>query len=165
MTKSWIASIAALAAMSWSAHALAQRSAEAAAPPVEKDVPFVPTSEEVVDGMLELANVGSRDVLYDLGSGDGRIVIAATRDYGARGVGVDIDPERIAESRANARTAGVQDRVLPAVSQKLKPRLLKELRPGTRVVSHAFDMGEDWPPHKTIKVDGSTLCLWVIPQR
>ena len=148
------------------------------------DVVFVPTPEAVVDRMLEMAQVTSKDVVYDLGSGDGRIVIAAARKYGARGVGVEIDAERIAEARANAKKAGVTDRVtfihgdlfeanisaatvvtlylLTDLNIKLKPKLMKELRPGTRVVSHAFGMGT-WEPEKSASVGGAQVYLWRIP--
>jgi ubiquinone/menaquinone biosynthesis C-methylase UbiE len=151
-----------------------------------RDVPFVPTPERVVDRMLEIAKVGPSDLVYDLGSGDGRIVIAAAKKHGARGVGIDIDPQRIREARDNARRAGVADRVefregdlfaanisdasvvtiylLSGVNLKLRPKLLAELRPGTRVVSHAFDMG-DWKPVATEKVGTSTVYYWVIPER
>ena len=155
-------------------------------PPAKRpDVPFVPTPDEVVEKMLDLAAVSKKDVVYDLGSGDGRIVIAAAR-RGAHAVGVDIDPQRIEESNANARAAGVTDRVkfinqdlfdtdlsdatvvtlylLPSVNQRLKPKLLRELRTGARVVSHSFDMG-DWEPQKTEEVNGSTVYFWVIPER
>ncbi len=153
---------------------------------VKKDVPYVPTPQPVVDKMLELAEVSSDDVIYDLGSGDGRIVITAAREYGARGIGVDIDPRRIAEARENARKAGVSDRVmfvqrdlfqvplgeatvvtlylLPDVNLKLRPKLLRELRPGTRVVSHDFDMG-DWKPQRTAEIEGHTIYYWVVPER
>ena len=151
-----------------------------------RDVPFVPTPEKVVDRMLEVAKVGPSDVVYDLGSGDGRIVIAAAKKHGARGVGIDIDPERVKEARANARSAGVSDRVefregdlfktdlseatvvtlylLSSVNLQLRPKLLGELKPGTRIVSHAFDMG-DWKPLKTEKVGSSTVYYWVVPER
>jgi SAM-dependent methyltransferase len=154
------------------------------APRPTLDVPYVPTPQEVVDKMLEMANVKPGDVVYDLGCGDGRIVITAAQRHGARGVGVDLDPERITEARANARKAGVADRVafrvedlfrtdirdasvvtlylLPEVNQRLKPRLQKELTPGTRIVSHSFSMGDDWPPEKTEHVSGSTLYYWTI---
>ena len=150
-----------------------------------RDVPFVPTPEAVVDKMLELAKVGPNDVVYDLGSGDGRIVIAAAKK-GARAVGIDIDPERIREARANARQAGVGKQVefrqgdlfqanlkeatvvtlylLSSVNEKLKPKLLAELKPGTRVVSHAFDMG-DWKPVSEERVGSSTVYYWVIPEK
>jgi SAM-dependent methyltransferase len=155
----------------------------AAAPLLARDVPFVPTDQKVVEKMLELARVGPRDIVYDLGSGDGRIVIAAAKK-GARGVGVDIDPQRIEEARENARAAGVEDRVrfvqgdlfkadigdatvvtlylLSTVNQRLRPKLLAELRPGTRIVSHAFDMG-DWHPQATEQVGGTTVYYWVVP--
>ena len=152
------------------------------------EVPYVPTPPAVVDEMLKLAAVTSSDVVYDLGCGDGRIVIAAAKKYGARGVGVDIDPERVKEANANAVQAGVTERVkfleqdlfktdlkdasvvtlylLPAVNLKLRPKLWSELKPGTRVVSHQFDMG-DWKPDKTVSIDGwegseFELHLWTI---
>jgi ribosomal protein L11 methylase PrmA len=150
------------------------------------DVPFVPTPEKTVAAMLQLAKVGPNDVVYDLGSGDGRIVIAAARRHGARGVGIDIDPQRIKESRANARKAGVSARVefregdlfkadiseasvvtlylLPSLNLKLRPKLLAELKPGTRVVSYGFDMGE-WQPAATAFVGSSVVYCWVIPER
>jgi ribosomal protein L11 methylase PrmA len=150
------------------------------------DVPYVPTPEPVVNAMLKLAQVKRGDVLYDLGSGDGRIVIAAAKRYGVRGTGVDIDPERIREANANARKAGVSARVrflnedlfdidfrdatvvtlylLPRINLKLRPKLLAELRPGTRIVSHGFDMG-DWKPERVAEVGNSTIYLWTIPPR
>jgi hypothetical protein len=150
------------------------------------DVPYVPTPQHVVDEMLRLGGVKKGDFLIDLGSGDGRIVVSAARDHGARGIGIDLNPERIQEANANAKAAGVTDKVefrqgdlfeqdlskadvltlylLPSVNEKLKPKLLRELRPGTRVVSHSFDMG-DWQPDKTVEVDGRTLYLWVIPDK
>jgi predicted O-methyltransferase YrrM len=154
------------------------------------DVPYVPTPEPVVAEMLKVAKVKKSDVLYDLGSGDGRIVITAARRFGTRGTGVDIDPERIREANENAEKAGVTDRVrfvlgdlfetdlrdatvvtlylLPAVNMKLRPKLLAELRPGTRVVSHNYDMG-DWKPEKTIRLklpDGEhVVYYWVVPAR
>jgi SAM-dependent methyltransferase len=153
--------------------------------PQPLDVPFVPTPADAVAAMLKLAGVRKDDVVYDLGSGDGRIVIAAAR-RGARGVGIDIDPARIAEGERNARAAGVASRVrfvrqdlfdadlgdatvvtlylLPRVNQRLRPKLLAELKPGTRVVSYGFDMG-DWAPERTVEIGSSTLYLWVIPQR
>jgi SAM-dependent methyltransferase len=154
---------------------------------VKKDVPYVPTPQAVVDEMLKLANVTKGDVVYDLGSGDGRLVITAVKKFGAkRGFGVDIDPERIKESNENAKVAGVTDRVsfavqdlfqtdfkeatvvtlylLPEVNLKLRPKLLSDLKPGTRIVSHAFDMG-DWQPEKTVTVSpgGQRIFLWRIP--
>lgn len=151
------------------------------------DVVYVPTPTAVVDAMLKAAKVGPQDVLYDLGSGDGRIVIAAARDYGIqRGVGIDIDPKRIEEANQNARQAGVADRVrflnqdlfeadfseatvvtlylLPELNLKLRPKLWETLRPGTRVVSHDFDMG-DWEPEQKLKVDGKRVYLWTIPKK
>ena len=143
--------------------------------PLEKDpeVPYVPTHERVVAEMLKVAKVGKNDVLYDLGSGDGRIPITAAKQFGTRGVGVDIDPARVIEARANAVKAGVADKVkfmqqdlfetdikeatvvtlylLPDVNLRLRPKLLAELKPGTRVVSHNYDMG-DWKPLQTITV-------------
>ena len=164
----------------------AQVAAPAAAPAKTPDVIFVPTPEAVVDAMLKVANVGANDVLYDLGGGDGRIVIAAAKNYGARGVGIDVDPQRIAEARANAVKAGVTDRVqfrqedlfaadiheatvvalylLPSLNLKLLPKLEHDLRPGTRIVSHAFDMG-DWAPEQKVTVDGRTVDLWTVPPR
>ncbi|HSF48888.1 MAG TPA: class I SAM-dependent methyltransferase [Burkholderiales bacterium] len=155
-------------------------------PSVARDVPYVPTPEPVVEKMLELAEVGPNDLLYDLGSGDGRIVIAAAKKHGARGIGVDIDPERVREARENAKAAGVTDRVqfregdlfkmdlsgatvvtlylLPDVNMKLRPKLLKELKPGTRIVSHSFDMG-DWAPEQKVQVEGRTIYYWTIPEK
>lgn len=156
---------------------------------IKRDVPYVPTPQNVVDEMLKLANVTKNDVVYDLGCGDGRLVITAVQKFGAkRGFGVDIDPERIAESNANAKTAGVTDRVtfavqdlfqtdfkeatvvtlylLPEVNLRLRPKLWSDLRPGTRVVSHSFNMG-DWEPQKTVTVEpgGQRLYLWTIPAK
>jgi len=147
------------------------------------DVPYVPTRQVVVDEMLRLAGLGPGDFLIDLGSGDGRIVITAAREFGIRALGLDIDPQRVAEARDNAVKAGVADRVefrqenifnadfsrasvvtlylLPAVNLRLRPKLLDELRPGTRVVSHDFHM-DDWEPDRTLVV-GKTLYLWTIP--
>ncbi len=160
--------------------------APAAAQAPRLDVPFVPTPQPVVDRMLELAKVGKDDMLYDLGSGDGRIVITAAQEHGARGVGIDLNPERIAEAKANAKKAGVEDRVefrqadlfktdlskanvvtlylLTSVNYKLRPQLWEQLGVGTRVVSHAFDMGEEWPPEHTEQVDGSTIYYWTITE-
>lgn len=148
------------------------------------DVPFVPTPQPVVDRMLSLAQVKKNDVLYDLGSGDGRIVITAAKRYGTHGIGIDLDPQRIMEARNNARKAGVDKQVqfiagdlfkadlsdatvvtlylLETVNRELRPQLWKQLKVGTRVVSHAFDMGPEWPPEKEEKVDGRTIYLWTI---
>ena len=149
------------------------------------DVPYVPTPQPVVDAMLNVAKVNKNDVLYDLGSGDGRIVVTAAQKFGTQGVGVDINPERIAEANQNAQKAGVTDRVkfvqgdlfetdlskatvitlylLPDINLKLRPTLLK-LKPGTRIVSHAFDMG-DWKPQQTLNVDGKTVYYCVVPDK
>jgi SAM-dependent methyltransferase len=154
--------------------------------PAHLDVPFVPSPNEVVEGMLKLANVKSTDTVYDLGCGDGRIVIAAAKNYKAHGVGVDIDPARIQEARENAKQAGVANLVrfeqndlfkadirnatvvtlylLPNVNERLKPRLLSELKPGTRVVSHSFDMGE-WKPDREETIDGRSIYLWTVPAK
>lgn len=150
----------------------------------EPDVMFVPTPPDVVDAMLALAEVGSRDILYDLGSGDGRIVIAAARKYGARGVGIELNPELVREASENARKAGVGDRarfrsddlfeaniseatvvtlyLLESLNEKLRPKLLRELRPGTRIVSHRFRMG-DWQPERALSVGSRAVYLWRIP--
>jgi SAM-dependent methyltransferase len=166
--------------------------AGAQTPSTEKplDVPYVPTKEPVLDRMLQMGQVKAGDVLYDLGCGDGRIVIAAAKRFGTRGVGIDIDPARIAEARENARKAGVSDRVkfiqgdlfeadikdatvvtlylLPDVNLRLRPKLLSELRPGTRIVSHNYDMG-DWAPEQSAKVtvDGveHVVYSWTVPRR
>ena len=157
-----------------------------ASPELKKDVPYVPTPPAVVDKMLELAELRPGDLVYDLGCGDGRIVIAAVQRPGVKGVCVDIDPARIAESRANAATAGVTDRIkfvqgdlfkvpisdatvvtmylLPSVNMRLRPRLLNELRPGTRIVSHAFDM-DDWKPERQVMEAGSMVFRWTVPRR
>jgi precorrin-6B methylase 2 len=156
----------------------------APAPLRSPDVIFVPTPQEVVDAMLKLAKVTKNDVVYDLGSGDGRIPITAARTYGARGVGIDIDPQRIKEATENLKAAGVGDRVrflnqdlfttniseatvvtlylLPSLNLKVMPKLNAELKPGTRVVSHAFDMG-DIKPQETQNVNGRTIYLWTVP--
>ena len=151
------------------------------------DVPYVPTSNSVVQAMLKMAGVKSTDTVYDLGCGDGRIVITAVREFGAaRGVGVDINPARIKEAQENARTAGVADRtrfvesdlftadikeasvvtlyLLTSVNERLRPRLLSELKPGTRIVSNTFSMG-DWKPDKEQEIDGRKIMLWTVPER
>jgi len=150
------------------------------------DVPYVPTPQEVVDKMLDLAKVGKNDTLFDLGCGDGRIVVTAAKVRGARGTGIDIDPTRIAEATENAKKAGVSDRakfrvgdlfktdfssatvvtlyLLPNINAKLRPQLWKQLKVGTRVVSHAFDMGAEWPAEKTVDVDGRTIYYWTITE-
>lgn len=151
----------------------------------KKIVPFVPTPQVVVDKMIELAGVKKGDVVFDLGSGDGRIVITAAKK-GARAVGFDVDGDLVKESRENIRKAGVQKLaeirqqdiltvdlspasvvtmyLLPDVNMKLRPNILSQLKPGSRVVSHAFDMG-DWKPDKTERVDGRTIYLWTVPAK
>jgi len=162
--------------------------AQTQAPLRSPDVIYVPTPQSVVDAMLKLAKVGKNDVVYDLGCGDGRIVITAAKQFGARGVGIDIDPKRIQESNANAVAAGVTDRVtfmhtdifadstnlseasvvtlylLPSLNVKLLPKLLRELKPGTRIVSNSFDMG-DWKAEQELEVDSRTIYLWTVPPK
>lgn len=152
--------------------------------PKAPDVRYVPTPQSVVDAMLRLANVTAEDVVVDLGSGDGRIPITAARKYGAFGVGVDLDPDRIRDSHENARRAGVTDRVrfeqqdvfdtdvrgatvvtlflLPWMNMRLMPRLQRELRPGARIVAHHFLAGDEWPPDRAEDVDGLMIYLWTI---
>lgn len=154
--------------------------------PPARDVPYVPTDEPVVAAMLRFAGVGENDVVYDLGCGDGRIVTAAAKLYGARGVGVDIDPQRIAEARERASKARVghlarflcqsffdadfRDAtvvmlyLLPAINAKLRPRLLSELRPGTRIIANYFGMG-DWEPDMQAHADHRVLHQWLVPAR
>ena len=149
------------------------------------DVWYVPTTDEVVARMLDVANISPLDVVYDLGCGDGRIVIAAAKKYGTRGVGIDLDPARIREAKANAKKAGVEQLVtfkvgdlfktdlreatvvtlylLPELNRRLKPKLFAELRPGARVVSHDWDMGRDWPPEEYIRLGGDGIYLWTMP--
>jgi SAM-dependent methyltransferase len=156
---------------------------EAATKLRDPDVIYVPTPQNVVDAMLKMADVTATDVVYDLGSGDGRIPITAAQKYGARGVGIDINPERIKEANANLAKAGVGDKVrflnadlfetdlspatvitlylLPSLNQKLIPKL-KTLKPGTRIVSHSFDMGTEWPPEKQEDVEGRMVYYWTI---
>jgi SAM-dependent methyltransferase len=150
------------------------------------DVPYVPTPPEIVNRMLDLAKVGKGDVLYDLGCGDGRIVVTAAKERGATGVGIDLNPARIEEAKANARRAGVEDRVgfrvgdlfkadvskatvvtlylLPEVNRKIRPMLWRQLKVGTRVVSHDFDMGPEWPPERQERIGGKTLYYWTITE-
>jgi len=165
---------------------------QSAAPRREPDVPYVPTTDRAVEAMLKLAGVTKSDIVYDLGCGDGRIVIAAAKLFGARGVGIDINPVRIGEANENAKKAGVEKLVrfeendlfeanfkeatvvtlflLPNINLKLRPKLLQELKPGTRVVSNTFDMG-DWKPEKEITLPDSgdyaylshRLYLWTVP--
>jgi len=151
----------------------------------EPDVPYEPSPQNVVELMLKLANVHKGDVVYDLGCGDGRIVITAIKQFGATGVGIDIDPIRIEESVRNAHMAGVIDRATfrtedlfeadihnatvvtlflwRSANLKLRPKLLRELKPGTRVVSYYWDM-DDWAPDKRIEVDGNPIFIWTIPE-
>jgi SAM-dependent methyltransferase len=160
---------------------------EASRPERKLDVWYVPTPHEIVDRMLDVARVRPGDVVYDLGCGDGRMVIAAAKKFGTRGVGVDLDPRRIREARANAKAAGVEDLVrfevadmfktdiseatvvmlylLPELNRRLKPKLFAELKAGSRVVSHDFDMGRDWPPDEYVKLGTSGIYLWVIPEK
>ena len=152
------------------------------------DVPFVPTPEETVNRMLDMAKVGPSDFLIDLGSGDGRIPVAAAKRFGTRGLGIDIDPERIKDGNANAKAAGVTDKVefreqnlfetdisqasvltlylFPEINRKLRPKILAEMKPGSRVVSHQFDMG-DWKPEaETRSPSGSNrVFLWIVPEK
>lgn len=152
----------------------------------EPYVPYVPTPEAVVAEMLEIAKVSAKDVVYDLGSGDGRIVIAAAKRFGARGVGIEINPDLIQEATEHAELAGVAPRVrfvggdffladlreatvvtlylLPEVNRQLLPKLLAELRPGTRIVSYKYALG-DWAPEKTVQVSRGTVYYWVVPPR
>jgi SAM-dependent methyltransferase len=149
------------------------------------DVPYVQTPPNVVTAMLRMAHVGANDVVIDLGCGDGRIIVAAAKEFGARGVGYDIDPQRISEARRNAGRAGVTPRVqfvqkdlfdvkiseasvvtvflLPTVREKLRPRLLGDLAPGTRIVSHSFPL-RNWKPDQKLEVEGRTLYLFTVPK-
>jgi SAM-dependent methyltransferase len=188
-TSKRLAACSCLAALFFASFAVAQT-----APPKRPlDVPYLPTTEQAVEAMLKLADVKSSDVVYDLGCGDGRIVVAAAKTFGARGVGVDIDPVRIAEANANAKKAGVEKLVrfqeadlfqadiheasvvtlflLSSVNLKLRPKLLADLKPGTRIVSNTFDMG-DWQPSKDLDLGVSEdnyfsrkLFMWIVPER
>lgn len=150
------------------------------------DVPYEPSPQHVVEKMLELAKVNENDLLYDLGCGDGRIVITAAQKYGAHGVGIDLDPQRIAEAKANAEKGGVQDKVKfivgdlyatdfsdatvvtlflwPDVNRKLRPILWQRLKTGTRVVSHLWDMGPEWPPEKTESIENRKIYYWTVTE-
>lgn len=150
------------------------------------DVPYVPTPPPIVEAMLKLGNIKSSDFVIDLGCGDGRIVVTAAEKFGARGMGFDLNPQRIAEARENAKKAGVEDKVefveknlfdadvskatlvtlylLPDVNLRLRPVLLRQLRLGARIVSHSFDMG-DWKPDKKIEVNGKTLYYWEVTEK
>src|SRR5450756_2887196 len=171
---------------------VATLAAQSAGPKREPDVPYVPTTEAAVQAMLKLADVKKTDVVYDLGCGDGRIVITAAKSLGARGVGIDINPVRIGEAKENAKKAGVEKLVrfeendlfeadiheatvvtlflLPHINLKLRPKLLHDSKPGTRIVSNTFDMG-DWKPEKEVIVPDSDedsylshrVYLWIVP--
>jgi SAM-dependent methyltransferase len=152
--------------------------------PAKPDVVYVPTEQKIVDAMLKLANVTKDDLVYDLGCGDGRIVITAAKEFNANGIGIEIDPKLINLAEENARQAGVADKVKfieadlfktdfsratvvmlylsPGVNLMLRPQLLNQLKPGTRIVSHNFDMGE-WKPEQTLKIEGATLYFWTVP--
>jgi protein-L-isoaspartate O-methyltransferase len=177
-----VAFVTVLAAVALTAPAVAQQTA---APLRQPDVIFVPTPPDVVDAMLKLANVTAKDVVYDLGCGDGIIVATAAQEAGARAVGIDIDPQRVKEANERVQKAGVTDKVkimnadlfetdisqatvitlylLPSLNQKLIPKLNRELKPGTRVVSQSFDMGDQNPPEKTVDVNGRMVYLWRTP--
>lgn len=164
----------------------ASQTTAAVKPLRQPGVRYEPSPQPVVNAMLEIADVQRGDMVYDLGSGDGRIPITAARVHGARGIGIDIDPRRIAEANANARSAGVADRVSfrnedlfeadfrdatvvtlflsRDFNLKLRPRLLRELKPGTRIVSYYHDMG-DWEPERTVPTDKANIYLWTIPAR
>jgi SAM-dependent methyltransferase len=177
----WICAVSSIAiAASLAAPPARQRPAR---PP---DVIFVPSADEVVDAMLKLAKVTSKDVVYDLGCGDGKIVIAAAKQYGAHGVGIDIDPELVEKATQSARRAGLSDKVkfivgdifsddvkigdasvvtlylLPSLNERLRPKLWRELKPGSRVVSNSFAMGEAWPAEKRQQVGDTWIYFWTI---
>ncbi len=163
------------------------RLTDGVAPVFDPEVPYFSSTDEAVLGMLRLAGTHPNDVVYDLGCGDGRIVIAAARDFGARGVGVEIDPAPLRMAVYNARRAGVEDRVrfvrgdlfeadireatvvtlflFETLNQRLLPKLLAELKPGTRIVAHRYGFGDAWPPERTAQAGASTLCLWTVPNR
>src|SRR5262252_868168 len=176
MTSSFMALVTAMAL------ALGAGTGQAPAQRPSLDIHYVPTSGGVTDAMLKLANVSASDVVYDLGSGDGRIVIAAAKKYGARGVGIELDPELIKTANKNARKAGVEDRVTfvqadlfkadfsdatvvtlylsNSINRRIAPILQRQLKPGARIVSHRFDMGEDWKPEADVKLEGTRVYLW-----
>ena len=174
-----------LAAVALIAPLAAQQTAQ---PPLrEPDVIFVPTPAEVVDAMLKLANVTAKDTVYDLGCGDGMIITAAARDFGAHAVGIDINPVRVKEANERITKAGVTDKVkvlnedlfttnisqatvvtlylLQSLNEKLIPKLNKELKPGTRIVSQTFSMGDRYPPEKTVEASGRSVYLWTVPMK
>ena len=151
------------------------------------DVVYIPTPQPVVEAMLELAGVAAGDTVYDLGSGDGRIVITAAKKYGARGVGIEIDQALAQKATLNAAAAGVSDRVrfrvenmftakigdasvvtmylLQSLNERLRPKLVRELKPGTRIVSHVFNMGPEWPPERSLTIDRHPIFLWRISRQ
>jgi len=161
--------------------------AQQTAPLREPDVIFVPTPADVVTAMLKLANVTAKDTVYDLGCGDGMIVTAAAKEFGATAVGIDINPVRVKEANERVAKAGVTDKVkilnedlftanisqatvvtlylLQSLNEKLIPKLNKELKPGTRIVSQTFSMGEKYPPEKTVDVGGRSVYLWTVPMK
>jgi len=163
------------------------RLTDGVAPVFDPEVPYFPSTDEAVLGMLELAGAGPKDVVYDLGCGDGRIVIAAAKEFGARGVGIEIDPAPLRMAVYRARRAGVEDRVrfvrgdlfeadigeatvvtlflFETLNRRLLPKLLRELAPGTRIVAHRYGFGDAWPPEKTAQAGASTLYLWTVPKR
>jgi len=179
----WIACMVACIAFAPLQPATAQ--AGVSRPERKLDVWYVPTTAEVLDRMLDMAKIRPTDVIYDLGCGDGRIVIAAAKNYGVRAVGVDLDPDRIREARANAKAAGVEALVtftvgdlfktdlreasvvtlylLPELNRRLIPKLFAELKPGARVLSHDWDMGKNWPPDQQLKLGSDNIYLWVMP--
>jgi len=177
----WIVSLA-TALLAW-----APAAAVAVAPePQDADVLYLPTPHAVVEAMLQLADLRAGDVLYDLGAGDGRIVIAAAQRYGVRAVGIELDARRVAEARANVVRAGLSGRIeirhgdaleadlgaasvgtlflFPEINARLAPKLRRELRPGTRIVSHRFGLG-DWPPEQRVRFQGHPLLRWTVPPR
>jgi cyclopropane fatty-acyl-phospholipid synthase-like methyltransferase len=161
--------------------------AQQTAPLREPDVIFVPTPSDVVTAMLKLANVTAKDVVYDLGCGDGMIVTAAAKEFGATAVGIDINPVRVKEANERVSKAGVTDKVkilnedlftanisqasvvtlylLQSLNEKLIPKLNKDLKPGTRIVSQTFSMGDRYPPEKTVDVGGRSVFLWTVPMK
>ncbi|MYZ43589.1 class I SAM-dependent methyltransferase [Schauerella aestuarii] len=181
----WLTAITLATVLGAQAPTYAQTVQAPTSPSRTPDVIYVPTPRPVVDAMLKVAKVGKDDVLYDLGSGDGRIPVTAAKQFGTLGTGFDLDPKRIEEANANAKEQGVTDKVkfvqadlfeqdlskatvislylLPSLNLKLRPKLLA-LKPGTRIVSHAFDMG-DWTPDQTLTVEGSTVYFWTVPKR
>jgi cyclopropane fatty-acyl-phospholipid synthase-like methyltransferase len=179
-----VAILCAVASVAVATPALAQQTQPALRGP---DVVFVPTPPQVIETMLKLAGVTPKDTVYDLGCGDGRIVTAAAKDFGAHAVGIDINPERVKEANERIAQAGVTDKVkilnddlftadisqatvvtlylLQSLNEKLIPKLNKELKPGTRIVSQTFTMGENYPPEKTEASGYTTVYLWTIPMK